>query len=394
MYYRESFEYSPIKMFFNSNSADTIVSRGNVTFNLNNNINLPNHVIGYVSLNELTIPNTNYNINSSNNKLVLLDSSGTTAIFTVPVGNYTISQFIVSLNVQFQTCATASYRNITATCPDLTNMCTLTHSTSYFLNILPTTTMSKVLGFETGTISSSPIYGCSITSGAMVGSIFIIAGTNDNFIYQYADNTPITLTLPAGGLYTGTQCLIFLNTSFQANNVPILASFNATTRLFTFTNSTTNIPFKLLGTSTVLTGFGFANANTTYSSTSLGAVANSSLTSSRIVDLSGNNSFFVATNLGLANYSFLNPNNKGGANVLGKVQLTSSQMGIEFYNNLTAFKTRFYDTNITKIHITLYDENFNPWVPLSDWGCVLEMTFYEKYDLTTKLKTNNLLFSS
>ena len=73
-----------------------------MTFNLNNNINLPNHVIGYVSLNELTIPNTNYNINSSNNKLVLLDSSGTTAIFTVPVGNYTISQFIVALNAQFQ----------------------------------------------------------------------------------------------------------------------------------------------------------------------------------------------------------------------------------------------------------------------------------------------------
>ena len=33
MYYRESFEYSPIKIFMNSNSADTIVNRGNVTFN-------------------------------------------------------------------------------------------------------------------------------------------------------------------------------------------------------------------------------------------------------------------------------------------------------------------------------------------------------------------------
>ena len=66
---------------------------------------------------------------------------------------------------------------------------------------------------------------------------------------------------------------------------------------------------------------------------------------------------------------------------------------MEFYNNLTSFKTRFYDTNITQLHIVLYDENFNQWVPLSDWSCVLEMTFYEKYDLTTKLKTNNLLFS-
>ena len=71
------------------------------------------------------------------------------------------------------------------------------------------------------------------------------------------------------------------------------------------------------------------------------------LPSTKIVDLSGNNSFYVTTNLGLANYSFLNPNSKGGSNVLGKIQLTTSQTGIEFYNNLTSFKTRFYDTDIT-----------------------------------------------
>ena len=83
MYYRESFEYSPIKMFFNSNAADTITNRGNVTFNLRSNINLPNNVIGYVSLNELTIPNTNFNINTSNNSLVLLDSSLVPETFTI-----------------------------------------------------------------------------------------------------------------------------------------------------------------------------------------------------------------------------------------------------------------------------------------------------------------------
>ena len=70
MYYRESFEYSPIKIFMNSSSADAITNRGNVTFNLRNTINLPNNVIGYVSLSGLTMPNTNYNINTSNNTLV------------------------------------------------------------------------------------------------------------------------------------------------------------------------------------------------------------------------------------------------------------------------------------------------------------------------------------
>ena len=63
-YFCESFEYSPIKMFINSNSADTIINKGNITFNLNKDISLPPNVIGYVSLNELPIPNTNCNMNS------------------------------------------------------------------------------------------------------------------------------------------------------------------------------------------------------------------------------------------------------------------------------------------------------------------------------------------
>ena len=70
-YFRESFEYQPIKLFLNSNAADITQSRGDITFDLRRNIILPHGTIGYVSLNELTIPNTNYNINSSNNTLVL-----------------------------------------------------------------------------------------------------------------------------------------------------------------------------------------------------------------------------------------------------------------------------------------------------------------------------------
>ena len=110
MYYRESFEYSPIKMFFNSNAADTITNRGNVTFNLRSNINLPNNVIGYVSLNELTIPNTNFNINSSNNTLVLSDSSLVAETFTITPGNYTVNQLKDALNTAFYNATTPSYQ--------------------------------------------------------------------------------------------------------------------------------------------------------------------------------------------------------------------------------------------------------------------------------------------
>ena len=66
------------------------------------------------------------------------------------------------------------------------------------------------------------------------------------------------------------------------------------------------------------------------------------------------------------------------------MQLTTSQTGIEFYNNVTAFKTCFYNTKLSQILIVLHDEDFNPWVPLSDWSCVLKFTFYEKFDLKTK----------
>ena len=54
-------------MFLDTNGADIITNKGNVTFTLNQAIQLLSNVIGYVSLQELTIANTNYNINTSKN---------------------------------------------------------------------------------------------------------------------------------------------------------------------------------------------------------------------------------------------------------------------------------------------------------------------------------------
>ena len=100
-YYRESFELQPIKLFLNSNAADTIRSRGDITYNLRRTITLPSGTIGYVSLNELTIPNTNYNINSSNNVLVMTQFNGVPETFTVTPGNYTVTELRDALNVLF-----------------------------------------------------------------------------------------------------------------------------------------------------------------------------------------------------------------------------------------------------------------------------------------------------
>ena len=396
MYYRESFEYSPIKMFFNSNAANTITNRGNVTFNLRYNINLPNNVIGYVSLNELTIPNTNFNINSSNNTLVLLDVGLIQEIFTIIPGNYTDNQLKDALNTAFSNAYTPLYQGITVSYNDITNKYTFTDTESHFIQIQETSTMNSVLGFENGTITNSVFVD---PQGSVLESDNSFAA-NATFTFTYADNSLevdfpdmaiITMRIPVCANKTGAEISALLNTQFANAALHITATYNNTLHVFVFTNSTTNDPFFFYSAgSTALAKLGFNNID--HESTITGT--HCTLTSDKIIDLSGNNSFYVTTNLGLANYSFLNSNFTGGANVLAKVQLTTANTGIEFYNNLTAFKTRFYDTNVTQIHIVLYDEDFNPWVPLSDWSCVLKMTFYEKYDLTTKMKSNNLLFSS
>ena len=54
-YYRESFEFPPIRMFLDSSVADNVNNKGDVNFLLNQFIKIPNDVIGYVSLQELQI---------------------------------------------------------------------------------------------------------------------------------------------------------------------------------------------------------------------------------------------------------------------------------------------------------------------------------------------------
>ena len=158
------------------------------------------------------------------------------------------------------------------------------------------------------------------------------------------------ITLTAGIGKTGANTVADINAQFTVNGIPITATY--ANQIITFTNTTINFPFEFVyANSTCFDVLGFSHANKTSTLTG----ANCTFNSSKIVDLSGNNSFYVTTNLGLGNYSFLSSCNSGGAKVLAKIQLTTDNTGIEFYNNLTSFKSRFYDTNITQLHIVLYD---------------------------------------
>jgi hypothetical protein len=394
-YFRESFEYQPIQIFLNSNVADVTRSRGDIVYNLKRTINLPADTIGYCCLRELTMPNTNYNLSSSNNTLVLMDSHFIQETFTITPGNYTVNELKDALNAKFAAAANASYHGITVTYDSNSNKYKFTDTAAGYLNIQSTSTMNSVLGFESGFIDVSVRNALGSTLRTTIQKTVdfsIVTGTNSTFTANY-NNGEIThnFSFRAGGPYPLASYATTISDQFVLTGIPFIVSYDAVTHLYTFTNTTTNGGLVLGGNS--LASFGFNTALAFYNMSSPTSTA-CTLTSQKIVDLSGNNSFYFTTNLSLNNQSFLAANNMQGQNVLQKIQLTTESTGVEFFSNVTSFKSRFYDTNISSLHIVLYDEDFLPWVPSSDWSCVLELIFYEKYDVATKTKPKNLLFAN
>ena len=320
-----------------------------------------------------------------------MDIDGVSKQFTIAEGNYTVTQLQDKLNNAFQY-SVVPFNTIAVTYDDITNRFTFSNKSSGAFHITSDSTMHSVLGFESNTnVDFIPenVQNTSLVTEEDVSGNVIIDDTNNVFEVMYDSGYIHSYIFPVG-MYIIENIASALNVVLSVYGITV--TYNPNTEKITF-SSTTLVRFTLKSvTNNILNLIGFIDDSVDHPS-SVGSTS-CILSSSRIVDLSGNNSFYLTTNLGLGNYSFLSSGNTGGANVLAKIQLTTDNTGIEFYNNLTAFKSRFYDTNITQLHIVLYDENFVPWIPLSDWSCVIEMTFYEKYDLTTKLKRNDLLFSS
>ena len=206
-YFRESFEYQPIQIFLNSNCADVIRSRGDISYNLRRTINLPSDTIGYVSLRELTIHNTNYNISSSNNTLVLMDSHFIQETFTRTPGNYTVNELKDALNAKFAAATNASYRGITVTYDTNSNKYKFTDTAAGYLNIQSTSTMNSVIGFESGFIDVSVrnAVGSQLKSTIQkTGNVAIVTGTNDTITYNYNNGEIVTIQTYAATAAAGT----------------------------------------------------------------------------------------------------------------------------------------------------------------------------------------------
>ena len=87
-YFCECFWIPSRRIYLDSESANIITTRGDCIFQLNNTISLPDDVVCYVQLNEMVMPNTDYNIDDSNNILYFIDTNGQAYPIYIDKGNY------------------------------------------------------------------------------------------------------------------------------------------------------------------------------------------------------------------------------------------------------------------------------------------------------------------
>ena len=75
-YFRKCFRIPSRRIYLDSESANIFTTCGDCIFPLNDTISLPDDVVCYVQLNEMVMPNTDYNIDINNNTLDFVDTNG------------------------------------------------------------------------------------------------------------------------------------------------------------------------------------------------------------------------------------------------------------------------------------------------------------------------------
>lgn len=90
-------------------------------------------------------------------------------------------------------------------------------------------------------------------------------------------------------------------------------------------------------------------------------------------------SVYFSTNLMSANYDMVNSSGVEGY-ILGKIQNNTNASGCVYYNDVSKFKTRIYNTGcINRLTIRLHDEHGDTWNPgANDWSCVIEIFISKK----------------
>ncbi len=101
----------------------------------------------YVRIENIRIPISMYNINSTNNSLTFLDAASTETA-TIVEGNYTVDELIAELQVQMNLQVTGT--PYTLTYDDITQKINIANSSANILTIQNTTNLNVIIGFDEG----------------------------------------------------------------------------------------------------------------------------------------------------------------------------------------------------------------------------------------------------
>ena len=108
----------PIQIYLKSNEYTTLHNgsfKSDISFELKNNITIPNNVEAYIQLNSFKFTNAFYNISNYNNMFYYSLSSNINTILTIviPIGQYTILNLISTLNTSLSSNIVLTYSNTT-----------------------------------------------------------------------------------------------------------------------------------------------------------------------------------------------------------------------------------------------------------------------------------------
>lgn len=211
------------------NSANRLVSgdsSGDFTFSFNDTVNR----ISEISIEKIEIPFSFYVINSTNNVLTFNDAADS---ITITPGNYTGSSLTTEMNIRLAIAFAGQSPNVTFS--SSTYKLTITKTAAFKVDTFadqPTSTASKMLGFQVTSATSTSVTGDSALniSGPnyiLITSSFFTAPIQHNTLYSDSSYSNVFWSVPIdtspGNIITSTpKSPIRLNYKFTVSSSDVI----------------------------------------------------------------------------------------------------------------------------------------------------------------------------
>jgi hypothetical protein len=168
--------YPSLSLFLDSENADIKESDANCAWFLNETVIVPVGTRVMISLTDFEMPYSFYNVNETNNKLVIQTTSGTET-FILPPSNYDVDNVLTTLNLQLANKETELGTLIVMTFSFSSNKFTFTSGTLDF-TITTDTTLDFELGLGNLPVSSTSLVLTTANTCNFAGTPFIQLNTD------------------------------------------------------------------------------------------------------------------------------------------------------------------------------------------------------------------------